>query len=460
MKVQVSPLEPYPAVALQDRLPTARPSNPAILYGVRSRLGSLRATPRNGRTQAMTTHAGPELPRSSALASEIRLLPASVRRGIGVPDSALVIWNAVVAAAAAATDDNDGRSLPDRLDGVVAAASAEIDRAEFEAAMAYLETFTGDQLPGWVDRLRRQGFRQFLLRLVGAAAYHRLGIAVQSDTTVIAAALRRAVENLKPYAAALDALVDGMTPAQLQALVALAGPTQPVLALVLQLDSILENVIAAAVRTELTAEVFKETRRPSPDELAAVLPALRNLVSSRSYEETTRLGSTLSRKIKGARDALTYSADPVAQAANSLIELIDRLLRSAFSDVEVLDWVRAHYPEDASLVYHTDAGVLRPSKRGQALCFAYAGRPVEERSPLHEMVAAGLVAARSGLQALKHADTGDPEETDELLGHLAAVEGFITLALGVSWSSVDAEVVERLRERLDPRPTIAHEATA
>jgi hypothetical protein len=46
--------------------------------------------------------------------------------------------------------------------------------------------------------------------------------------------------------------------------------------------------------------------------------------------------ATLSRKIQGARDALTYSADPVSQAASSLIEMIDRLLRTAFNEAEVL----------------------------------------------------------------------------------------------------------------------------
>lgn len=407
----------------------------------------------------MTTRTGLAIPFSSTLTREVRLLPAGIRRQLGVPDSALDIWNVVVAAAAAITDDTDDRSWSDRLEAVIAAGSAEIDRAEFEAALAYLQTFTEDHLTAWVARLRKQGTRKFLLRLLGAATYHRLGAAIQADTTVVAAVLRRAVEHLMPYAVALDDLTAGFTPAQLQAFAALAGPTQPFLALVLRLDGILQNVVSAALREELTTAVIKASTVPSPEELAAALPQLRRLVSGRSHVEAEQLGLALSRKIQGARDALAYSADPVSQAASSLIELIDRLLRNAFDEAEVLSWVRTYYPADHTLVHET-AGVIRPTKRAQALCFVHVGQPVQQRSVLHEMVAAGLVATRTGLQALKHADSGDPQETDELLRHLAAIEGFITLAVGVSWSLVDTEVVQRMRERLVPPALMAREATA
>jgi hypothetical protein len=282
---------------------------------------------------------------------------------------------------------------------------------------------------------------------------------MQADATVLAAAIRKAVKHLMPYAVAFDDITAVLPPSQLAMLPGLGGVSQPALAMVLQLDAILESIITAPVRATLTAALLKQGTRPTPNQLAEVLPSLRQLVSGRAHEQAALLGATLSRKIQGARDALTHSADPVSQAASSLIEMIDRLLRTAFNEAEVLAWTASNYPDDDRLVNDV-GGTIRPTKRAKALCFVHAGQSVDERSVVHEIVAAGLLATRTALQGLKHADTGQPDELDALLQHLAAVEGIITLAVGLSWSLADVDTVQRLRQRLDPTPAKPLDASA
>ena len=52
----------------------------------------------------------------------------------------------------------------------------------------------------------------------------------------------------------------------------------------------------------------------------------------------------------------------------------------------------------------------------------------------------------SQLQRLKHADLGIPEERDEVYQLLAAVEGFMHLAVNVAWALAPDEKRDQLRE--------------
>ena len=159
------------------------------------------------------------------------------------------------------------------------------------------------------------------------------------------------------------------------------------------------------------------------------------------------LNSKLASKISGAQDALKGSADGVSQAAHSLVELIDRILRTAFPDGAVISWISDSGRTTDDLTF-LDEGRQRPTKRAQALCFAYGGRPAEQKSAIHEMVATGLVSARTQLQELKHADHGHESEVQRVISLMAAVEGFLTLALRLGWATLDEAEVDGLRRRL------------
>ena len=172
--------------------------------------------------------------------------------------------------------------------------------------------------------------------------------------------------------------------------------------------------IDGALNDSVTRSLFSDIPPPSTEQVQALLPSLRMVVSDRARVLADELGSMVSRKIRGAMDAITSSADPVSQAANSLIELIDRLLRTAFTEDEVLTWIAEHRPEDKSLTY-INSKTVKPTKRAQALCFVHGGRPPHKPPPsrqtldIMDMLADVLVSTRAMLQKLKHADTGEPE---------------------------------------------------
>jgi hypothetical protein len=78
----------------------------------------------------------------------------------------------------------------------------------------------------------------------------------------------------------------------------------------------------------------------------------------------------LTRKYRGARAVLeSDNPDRVSQAANSLIELIDRLLRLIATEEDVLAWCRE--AEEKDLVRKVSEGVYRPTKRGQLRYFVH-----------------------------------------------------------------------------------------
>lgn len=174
---------------------------------------------------------------------------------------------------------------------------------------------------------------------------------------------------------------------------------------------------------------------------------LRQMASGPTRAKLSDLNARLAAKIAGAEDALRLSADGVSQAAHSMVELIDRILRTAFTEQAVLDWIAESDRCDDDLTYLAPSGKRSSTKRGQALCFIYAGRPVEE-SAVHEILAAGVVSARTQLQALKHAEKGDSADVEKVVGLIAAVEGCFALTLRVGWMSLDDNEVDGLRRRL------------
>ncbi|MFF4647161.1 hypothetical protein [Streptomyces sp. NPDC001389] len=93
-----------------------------------------------------------------------------------------------------------------------------------------------------------------------------------------------------------------------------------------------------------------------------------------SAERLERENSQLVRKIRGAKDALTHSEDGISQAANLLIEVIDRIMREAFTKEDVMAWVEANLPDEPGLTFEKDDTVL-PNKRAEALCFVYRRGP-------------------------------------------------------------------------------------
>ncbi len=166
---------------------------------------------------------------------------------------------------------------------------------------------------------------------------------------------------------------------------------------------------------------------------------IRTAVSSAAQRQLTRVNEPLVRKLAGARDALEHSADGVSQAASSLIELIDRVIRESLDGASVLDWIDSQIPGTPDTTYPTDNGVRRPTKRGELLCLVYGGGSVSRQATeqddgtgpsfVHQVLAGVMVSARSKLQALKHADDATEADREQMKALLSAMEGALMLGL-------------------------------
>lgn len=395
--------------------------------------------------------------RGSRAATEYRALPARARASLKIPEDGVLLWDFLVTIATALTDETDDRPWEERLEAAFAGRD-DLDNQEAldRLAVQLTELFGQADPTGWVHRLARSDFLTFVKKGLGAARFDRLRSALHDDVAVVAAALRMATSTLMPYVIALQDMANLVTDRGGMSDMARQGPVgDSFLGMLLRVDGLLEGVVQGALRD---AGVDFDLRRLMPDEVdldtdevRKLVDDMRRAVSDRSLRIVADLGNVFTRKIQGAKDALTASSDGISQAANSMIELIDRLLRSAFSDAEVLAWLDENYPQRHDLRYLPSNGKERPTKRGQALCFAAAGLPIQDdQRAFVEWQADVVYITRDELQKLKHADEGTPEELDEVATLLSALEGFFVCGIGFLWKALPAETVEEVYLRINP----------
>lgn len=187
----------------------------------------------------------------------------------------------------------------------------------------------------WTKHLKQTTAQDFLQRLFGAAVYLRLRRALQSDLQVLALAMRRLNHALLPYAVAIEDAANVLSPDQLSALsVENFGPGRA-LNMLVSLDDWLQQ----AFQFDLPEELLTVPEDEGPRTLKVIeesIDNLRQVVAGKSRAVLAELSDVCVRKMSGARTVLEVSEDGASQAANSLIELIDRLMRMAFTKAEVL----------------------------------------------------------------------------------------------------------------------------
>ncbi|MGW2840630.1 hypothetical protein ACWCWD_22905 [Streptomyces sp. NPDC001493] len=300
----------------------------------------------------------------------------------------------------------------------------------------------------WVDKYKAGGYKRFALRLLGAAQYRILVRALNEDAAVVALALRRIIRSLMPFAIAWSDSVGMLTKDQLKAAgrIELAGINA--VSVLIEVDKLFGDKVLSRLPMEITAASGTDLVAWTPDGAAGLMGQFRLLVREASARRVERANSPLLRKIQGARAALQYSEDGTSQAANSLIELIDRIMRESFSPQVVLDWIDVNIPEYPEVSY-MDKGCRKPTKLGEALCFIYGGGPTARianqyddgvgPSVVHELVARAFVSTRNKLQKIKHADIGTPEEREQLLTLFSALEGALMLGLSIAKYSAGSE---------------------
>lgn len=289
----------------------------------------------------------------------------------------------------------------------------------------------------WVQRFQTQHGQRFVKRFFGSARADRFKAAFNEDVETMTPGIMKALPHFMEVAYAVDLccsrVVDGDELPETPALFALSR-------------------IGLFLEPSNTGErTFNVTFTPSNHaaELAHLATQMQAQTSANALATLESIETPLIRKLRGAYDAMEASEDGVSQAANSIIELIDRLLRCAFTDDEVLAWISAYERprKGVPLTYPKD-GQERPTKQARAMCLISVGGDPGDLYDLHFTVAETVVGARRVLETYKHADT--PEDApDDLLDAVHLVEAALVLIFRLGWLGTDgdhrAEVLKRLR---------------
>jgi hypothetical protein len=354
-----------------------------------------------------------------------------------INEAVLITVDAIVMVCGFIMDADDPRPWQERLKDCF----AEIDLEEIAAGIvAFASENDGQKLEAWVEDVQRVGYRAYARRLLGAAEYTRLERALKEDAAIVALAVRRAMRALMPFAVAWEDAVNVMTREQLKAVTTTDLLGLSIVKMVVDLDALLGEKMLPALPMEITSATAEDLVAWRPEDAELLAKQFREIVSGISARRVEQANFPLVRKIKGARDALEHSADGISQAANSLIELIDRLMREAYDRSTVVDWVDSNFSDDTGLIY-VESGERRPTKRAEALCLVYGSgrvaRPPTDAddgtgpSLIHDVLARVIVVARTRLQQLKHADLDQESERERLLMVMSALEGALMIGLQV-----------------------------
>ncbi len=373
-------------------------------------------------------------PHRSRFARRARELDPRVLSALRIEPVVLQVADVVVTVCSVLMNDQDSRPWQERLEGTFKELDPDVD-----AVVNGIETFAQEEthvaVDAWVRKVRNVGYQAFARRLVGAAEYDRLQRALREDAALVALAVRRGVRAAMPFVAAFEDGLEVMTAEQLAQIQAANLIGVNFGQLMHQFDAMLGE--------KVWPKLPMETVPTCEDDflgLEQFADQVRASVTTSAMAHLIRVNEPLVRKLTGARDALKYSADGVSQAASSLVELIDRVLREAAAESDVLKWIDREMPDTAELTYRTvSTGERRPTIRGSTLYFVYGGGSVARQplgsddgtgpSILHEVLASVVVAARKKLQRLKHADSTDPADRAQLDQLLGAVEGTLWLGL-------------------------------
>ncbi len=386
----------------------------------------------------------------SVLVKRVVALPATVRRVLGVNDYVVALVDSIVTMCAIVLEHSEVPLLQRLSDAQQEFTVLKEAPTWITEALQYV---SDADLASWVKRLERADNRKVLNRLLGTATFNAMRQDAQDDARTVLLATRIGVNVMRPWALAMDDALAALTDMQRQEIGFPQAFDTSLFRLALNADEVLGTTLSSEVGLKIPEDI--ESLRLRPAEVEATMGQFRDLLRARADENLAELGDVFSRKIRGARDALDYSVDGVSQGANSLVELIDRIARDAFSEAEVLEWLRANGRGNGHHVYTTAEGKTRPTKQAQLLCLAWAGAPTKQEAPgavsFQKMAAYALLNIREALQKLKHADENTEAERVLLRRSLDAIEAAIVLMVKMSWALVGREYVQALRMRLGSR---------
>lgn len=388
----------------------------------------------------------------SALARELLSLHPRIRARLGLTDTVVAIVNGGLAMLRMTLDDRDDRSLDERLDEIATLLSSifptGLNEDELAAFETWVETKLSGELTRWAKHLATPQGRNFWVRLLGRARADRLRGALVDDGALLVVAARRILRWGMPVAVAIDDCVAVLPPSKRTAAPELTPFEKGLLQGAVAIDDLLDQLVEKQGMTLDGLPVRDSELSALRVDVQDLAQQLHAALAAESLQAIEEVDAALARKLRGFEDALERSADGPSQAAGSLVEFVDRLLRSVFTTDFVLKWVDTHAPDDEGMTYLREPDKKRlPTKLGQALCFLSAGRAPSGDGSLERLLSSSLREARAELQKLKHADSGKPEEVDEVRRLSHAVRGFFVFAIRTSWASAGPDKLADLRDR-------------
>jgi hypothetical protein len=304
--------------------------------------------------------------------------------------------------------------------------------SNIDELMPMLEAVREETYEGWIKKIRSREYQKYVRQLLGSGSFDLLKVGLFEDLALLALVLRGAVRAMVPFCAAMEDAMGLLPEADLKFV-----PGVDVLSL---------HVLDLAIKGEHSLNSFTKRNRPDLASLdrtndwwaedAEMLAGIaRRWVSVSVRRKVRARNSHLSRKMLGAREALLHSVDGVSQAANSIIELIDRLLRG-YPDEYVLNWVDQYLSDAEEELTYFFGNTRRPTKRAQALCLLSGGGDIMRdehgaRIKLLELPVDVVLTARNSLQKVKHADDGSSAERAEVAALLTGVEAALMLMLTI-----------------------------
>ncbi len=390
--------------------------------------------------------------RRSAVADELRAIPQSVRQMLGIPAIVPDVLDAIIATLFDILEDAGDRTWDVRLERMPARFEKIFPEGIPDEPLSPFTDMGEEQMKAefarYFARFRTGAGQRFLRRLLGSMRFHRLSVAFNEDAALVLLGIRRFLRSSMPIAQALEDAVVPLSAKERASLAALNETQTVLLSGTLQLDTLIGTFFEKRdMNLSSLGFPVRNTEATTLDvDLDALSETMRVMLDVEAQRRAGELSEVLLRKLRGFEQALATSDDGISQAATSLVEFIDRLLRTAFTQTEVLTWASAHFPGDKKLAFEKD-GVVRPTKRATALCFAYAGQAPMENSTLEPMVALSLVRVRDAAEKLKHADRGTAAEEEELRLLMRAMRGALTFIIRFSWLLAADSRYERLQER-------------
>ncbi len=391
----------------------------------------------------------------SALARELGKLSPREFESLGIPPWAPIVAEAIVRLTEITRDAESYSSWMGSI-------SAELERLFDGFDWAPLASFLDDYLildggeserefqqavvefgRQWHSKLRNGGYVVFARRLLGGSRFDSLTRALREDGAVVAWAARAVVRAGLPVAQAWADVSDFAQVPELKYKLPEELRSVRLIELASRFDSFVETMAGRFIPREIIDNKVGNIGSRSR-ELELLVGEARGMVTRQTHQRLKEASEVYLRKVRGARTTLHSSEDGISQAAHSLVELVDRVLREYIDSNDAAQWIQDNTSKPKEYLYTRDEKTL-PTKRGEAVCFVYGAAPGEVAkdsslipSPLHLAIANAIVAARTVLQRIKHADKGTEEERVRVESLIAGIESALYIAyLLASWTGIE-----------------------